>query len=136
MQPHFHHGLLTPEVDVTRVLVVDDHRNTRESLAAGLRSLGCEADTAGGGADALARVQRASYDWIVCDVRMPGMSGIDLARALRARAPDLGLVLMTAFETSAAENILIEDIGAILLIKPVTADQLLADYLSPERVER
>jgi CheY-like chemotaxis protein len=120
---------------VARVLVVDDHRNTRESLAWGLRSYGLEADTAGSAAEALARVEHGDYDWIVCDVRMPGTSGLDLARALRANAPDLGLLLMTAFDTTPAEHRLIETIGAALLIKPVTADQLLAEYLAPANGE-
>jgi two-component system response regulator AtoC len=123
------------EAHVPRVLVVDDHRNTRDSLALGLRSLGCEADAASDADEALARQRQTPYDWIVCDVRMPGSSGVDLARALRRGWPALGLVLMTAFEVSLAESQLVSEIGASLWIKPVPADRLFNECLARIRVQ-
>jgi DNA-binding NtrC family response regulator len=105
-----------------RVLVVDDHRNTRESLAMGLMLLDVEVETAGSAADALRALEARPCDWLVCDVRMPGMTGIDLAVRVRAARPSVRLLLMTAYDVSPEERLRIAALGAELLIKPVTAD--------------
>lgn len=109
-----------------RVLIVDDHRNTRDSLAIGLAALDVDVATAASADDALVSLSDRSWDWLVCDVRMPGMSGLDLATRARARWPSLGLVLMTAYDVSAEERRQISTLRADLLIKPVTADMLAA----------
>jgi CheY-like chemotaxis protein len=107
-----------------RVLVVDDHRNTRESLALGLTLLGYEPDVAGCAAEALSRMDERTYRWLVCDVRMPGTNGIEFARAARRRQPDLGVILMTAYDVSQDERRIIDSLEAVLVIKPVTAAAL------------
>lgn len=107
-----------------RVLVVDDHRNTRESLALGLTLLGHESDVAASAAEALARLEERSYRWLVTDVRMNGTNGLELAPVARARQPHLGLILMTAYDVTEDERRVIETLGALLVIKPVTAAAL------------
>lgn len=109
-----------------RVLVVDDHRNTRETLALGLALHGFESDTAGCAADALTRLSERHYDWIVSDVRMPGTDGIALVRAARRYRERLGVILMTAYDVTPGERVLIGELGAALLIKPVTVDTVAA----------
>src|SRR5690606_21143180 len=99
-----------------RVLVVDDHRNTRESLALGLASLELEVATAGSPREALDALGAGSWDWLVCDIRMPWMSGIDLAATARALLPALGLILMTAYDVTAEERRRIAGLQAALLI--------------------
>jgi CheY-like chemotaxis protein len=104
------------------MLVVDDHRNTRESLALGLAPLDVEVETAGSGLDALRHLAVRACDWILCDVRMPGMTGIELAERARAASPASRVILMTAYDVSPDERRRIAELGADLLIKPVTAD--------------
>lgn len=105
-----------------RILVVDDHRNTRDALAMGLALLDVIVDTAGSGAEALRSVGAVSYDWLVCDVRMPGMTGVDLAARVRTANPGIRLLLMTAYDVSVEERRRIAELDADLLIKPVTAE--------------
>lgn len=109
-----------------RILVVDDHRNTRDALALGLSLLGLDVRTAAAGEEALEQLEAAAVDWLVSDVRMPGMGGIELASRVRSTTVEIGLILMTAYDVAPDERRRIRDLGAVLLIKPVTADTLAA----------
>ena len=111
-----------------RVLIVDDHRSTRESLAIGMHAVGFEADTAAGAAAALALATEREYNVIVSDVRMPEVDGITLCRQLSLIHPGLRFVLMTAYEVTAVESEAVRALGATLLIKPVTAAALAACF--------
>ena len=107
-----------------RVLIIDDHRNTRESLVMSLPLYGCQADAAADAEDALLQVEARGYDWVVSDVRMPGANGVELAQILRKRFPQLGVILMTAYELSPEEAAIALALGIVLMIKPVTAEML------------
>lgn len=113
-----------------RLLIVDDHRNTRESMALGLRGRDVEVATAASAEAALAVLAGERFDWMISDVRMPGLSGIDLAEHARRLQPALGMVLMTAYDVSEDERRRIADSGAELVIKPVTADWLVDAYVA------
>jgi DNA-binding NtrC family response regulator len=80
-----------------RVLVVDDEDGLRTTLAANLELDGFEVVEADSGAAALARASEQEFDVVISDVRMPGMSGVDLFRRLRELRPGVPVLLMTAF---------------------------------------
>lgn len=106
------------------VLVVDDHRNTRESMADILRCAGHETSTAPSAVDALQMIDQNSRDVIVTDLRMPGMSGLDFIKRLNQRGVDSQVVMITAHASvdSAVEAM---RHGAFDYIeKPINADQL------------
>ena len=107
-----------------RLLIVDDHRNTRESLAIGFSLNGWYADTAGSADEAIGFLQTASYDCVITDVRMPVKSGIELARLARDEFPRIMVVLMTAYELTPEEAAAATAAGALSFIKPVTAETL------------
>ena len=109
-----------------RILVVDDHRNTREALALGLSHFAADVRTADSAAAAMLELERFPCDWIVSDVRMPAMDGIELMTRVRAARPEIRVLLMTAYDVTADERQRIADAGAVLLIKPVTADVVAA----------
>jgi DNA-binding response OmpR family regulator len=109
-----------------RILVVDDHRNTREALALGLSHLSADVRTAGSASDAMLELARFDCEWLVCDVRMPVMDGIELMQRVRVARPEIRILLMTAYDVSPHERQRIADAGALLLIKPVTADAVAA----------
>ena len=114
-----------------RVLVVDDHRNTRESLALGLARLGHDADVASGADEGLIRLRESSYRWLICDVRMPGTNGVEFAALARRHQPHLGLILMTSYDVSEEERRVIDGLQGRLVIKPVTAARLAALCQAP-----
>lgn len=69
------------------ILVVDDDRDMRTLMAHALREAGHRVRTADDGADAMRRIGQDSFDLIVCDVLMPGLTGRTLGRQL-AEQPD------------------------------------------------
>ena len=111
---------------VVRILVVDDHRNTLVSMSIGLRrGSGHMVGVAGNAGEALAALETTTFDCVVCDVRMPGVSGLELAQEIRRQWPMLAVVFMTAFQLNTAEKALARDLDAPCLLKPIRVEALL-----------
>jgi DNA-binding response OmpR family regulator len=81
-----------------RVLVVEDNARTQEAIALYLRHAGYEVDLAATGPDALASAAARQPDLIVLDLMLPGLSGLDVCRTLRART-DVPIIMVTARTT-------------------------------------
>jgi DNA-binding response OmpR family regulator len=79
----------------SRILVVDDNARTQEAIALYLRHAGYEVLTAANGPDALAAAAAQAPDLIVLDLMLPGLSGLDVCRTLRART-DVPIIMVTA----------------------------------------
>ena len=81
-----------------RLLVVDDEAKLLRAVAATLREEGYDVATARSGADALVQINASIPDLVVSDIRMPGMDGHQLARALRSnpRTALIPIVFLTA----------------------------------------
>ncbi len=80
-----------------RVLVVDDEENIRLVLCTLLRKHGYEVDAAPSGEDALERMDVAAPDFVIADVRMGGMSGIELVAQLKRRVEPPVVIVMSAY---------------------------------------
>ena len=107
------------------VLIVDDKEMLRDSIAVTLQRAGFTVVTAADGPAALEIIPRRRPDAVVTDLRMPGMSGIELIEQIRAVDQDLPIVLMTAFGTikTAVEAM---KIGAFdYITKPFEGDELI-----------
>jgi len=114
------------------ILVVDDHPTAREALSMAVRSLGWSGDSATSGAEAIERLRarardRRGFDVLLLDMQMPGLTGVETGRALRADAtlPQAPIVIMvTPFERD--ERAFEADIESFdgVLVKPVTASSL------------
>lgn len=79
------------------MLLVDDDAVFRHRLAAAFSSRGLEVRTAGGCAEALALAREDSPEWALVDLRMPGGSGLDLVRELKALDPATQVVVLTGY---------------------------------------
>jgi DNA-binding NtrC family response regulator len=107
-----------------RVLVVEDEESLRRVTQLRLQQAGYEVTTAADGNEALAVLARQPQDLILTDLRMPGMSGMDLLRRARQEYPEIVVIVLTAFGTieSAVEAM---RLGAHdYLIKPVNSEAL------------
>jgi CheY-like chemotaxis protein len=84
-----------------RILLVDDEEALAWSLASRLARVRPQhrVATANDGPSALALMQEAPVDLLAADIRMPGMSGIDLVLAARRAKPELPVIVMTAFSS-------------------------------------
>ena len=82
-----------------RILVVDDERSLAFFLGENMRAMGSEyqVQTAHCGEDALGKITSEHFDLIVTDLRMPGMSGLELIRRLRQISPSIRAILITAY---------------------------------------
>ena len=83
-----------------QILIVDDQHNVRRVLASGLQSLGqqIEVTEVPSAEEAMLIAPRRKFDLIITDVRLPGMSGLDLVSRLKLRNPEIKLILMTGAE--------------------------------------
>jgi DNA-binding response OmpR family regulator len=109
-----------------RVLIVDDDRAIRESLARALELEGYEVDVVVDGVDALARTRRETFDALVVDVMMPGIDGLGVCRVLRADGDRTPVLMLTA-RVETPDRVAGLDAGADdYLPKPFAFDELVA----------
>ncbi len=80
-----------------QVLIIDDEPAIRQVLAAQLLKGGHQVDQADGGTAALARLKQGDVDVALCDIRMPGMTGIEVVEKTRSEGIDTVFVMITAF---------------------------------------
>ncbi|MGE0791445.1 MAG: sigma-54-dependent transcriptional regulator [Sandaracinaceae bacterium] len=85
--------------NATTILVVDDEESNRQSLEKIFEREDFRVLTAGSGREALDQCRQHRVDVVLTDLMMPGMSGIDLIKALSSVAPDAEVVVMTAYGT-------------------------------------
>lgn len=107
-----------------RVLVVDDHRQARESIADVLRHVGHDVSCCSSAAEALQVVDKESFDCVVTDLQMPGMTGIEFIIQLERRQYGAQVVMVTA-HASVSSAVEAMRHGAFDYIeKPFDVDQL------------
>jgi len=81
-----------------RILIVDDSQSIVDSLSKILQISGYITDTAFNGSDALRKIHARNYDLIICDIEMPGVTGLDfLDRIRRTYESDVDVILMTGY---------------------------------------
>ena len=116
-----------------RILVIDDDQEVRTSLQTVLETLGYATQTAATGEEGLHAIQREPFDLVLCDLRLPGASGLDV---LKHKASAVPVILMTAYgnadiATQAARG------GAFDYIsKPINPDDLIFTLRKFEDFER
>jgi CheY-like chemotaxis protein len=86
-----------------KVLVVDDDPAVRKSIDRILSSKGYAVITAESGEEALRKLNEEKYDLVYTDIRMPGMSGLEVAEQIKARRPWTPVVIITGYDTDVAE---------------------------------
>ncbi len=84
---------------MTKALVVDDERKMRRVLQMLLERMGIESVAADSAEEALALVEREQVDLVLTDLRMPGMSGIELLTRVHEADPDVPVIVLTAYGT-------------------------------------
>lgn len=115
--------------DKLRILIVDDDRRMARTLVDILRVKGYEVEGAHSASEALEKLGGDRFDCVLSDIRMPGVNGVDLYRAIKGRQPDLPVVLMTAYSDDKRVKEGLEGGAIRVFFKPLDINALL-EFLS------
>jgi signal transduction histidine kinase/ActR/RegA family two-component response regulator len=107
-----------------RILVIDDEDYVRELLADILEREGCEVSLAGEGREALRLFDSAAYDAVFTDVGLPGMSGWEVARAVRERDERVALAVITGWGDTVTPEEQSEAQADWIVPKPFTVERI------------
>jgi DNA-binding NtrC family response regulator len=107
-----------------RILVVDDQSGVRAFVSEALVRLGYEVRTAAGANEALALMARTQFKVVVCDLRLPGVRGVELVERLRRLDPNVTIIILTGVSSDDHDVCRLREGGIAVLHKPVQLTQL------------
>ena len=114
-----------PPTGSARILIVDDDRAQRSLLETFLQAQGYQTHSAASGEAALQLLLEEKFAMMISDVRMPGMSGLEMLRRVRQKHPDLPVLLVTAFADIRSAVTAMRDGAVNYLAKPIDLDELI-----------
>lgn len=115
---------------VARLLVVEDDRRVGSFIARGLRDEGFAVEWVVTGTEALARATPGAFDLVVLDHMLPGHSGIDVTRRLRAGGHTMPILMLTARDAPEDQRAAFEAGANALIGKPFHFEELLRQIRS------
>ena len=110
---------------MNKILVVDDDNPSLENVARFLRLKGYQVEVASNGYEAGQLIDKTEFDLVLSDLIMPGVNGLDLLKRTRSIAPEIPVVLMSAFPGIEVTQIF-ERGAADFIPKPLDLDKLLS----------
>ena len=120
---------------IQKILVIDDEGNMRHMLAAVLTKAGYAVDTAADGRAGLIKIEQSAYDYILCDLKMPVMGGMDFLKAAGGCISQTTVIMMSAYG-SVETAIEAMKLGAYDYIsKPFKTDEVLLTLKKAEERE-
>ncbi len=108
----------------SRILVVDDEAVIREGIRRILEKDGYQVEPKSSGRVALEKLQEEEFDLVITDLKMPGMGGIELLKAIRILQPDVPVILITGFSTVETAVEAMKNGAFDYLAKPFTPGQI------------
>ena len=109
-----------------RILVVDDELPVCRSICSTLEQAEYMVDRALSGEEALQRLRSHTYEVMIVDLMMPGLSGMDVLAAVRKTAPEMPIIIMTAYPSSRSAVQSVREGAFDYLPKPFTPRELLS----------
>ncbi|MBW1996508.1 MAG: sigma-54-dependent Fis family transcriptional regulator [Deltaproteobacteria bacterium] len=107
-----------------KILIVDDELIIRKSLADWLARDGHQVETAVSGEEALERCKDTRFDILLVDIKMEGMSGLELLKQVRGNDPDIAVVMITAYGSIASAIEAMKNGAYDYLLKPFDPNEL------------
>ncbi len=114
-------------MSIERILVVDDEVLMRNFLAEALKRKGIEVSTAESGEKALILLREHSFDMIITDMKMPGLTGLDVLKRVKEISPHTLVIVVTAFGTIENAVEAMKNGAFHYLIKPFSLESLMAN---------
>jgi DNA-binding NtrC family response regulator len=112
------------------ILVVDDEEVIRHGIKRVLEGEQFEVETCGSGYKAIERLQEKEYGLIITDLKMPGMDGIEVLKAVKALQPDIPVILITGYASIDSAVEAMKNGASEYISKPFTPDILLGKVQS------
>lgn len=116
---------MSPERAGVRLLLVDDNEELLFSLARAFRKAGYDVQSAPDAEQALTLLDGREPDLVLTDLRLPGLSGLDLLRHVRERYPQVPVLIVTAYGDEDTQQAARTHGAFALLTKPVFREELL-----------
>ncbi|MDN3648389.1 LytTR family DNA-binding domain-containing protein [Reinekea marina] len=119
-----------------KILVVDDEPLARERLLRFVEDIDSVSAvaTASNGFDALEKLKAAPFDIVLLDIRMPGQSGLEVARTIRTMTDPPAIIFCTAYDEHALEAFKVN--AEAYLLKPVQKDEFIAAIKQCQTINR
>ena len=122
-----------PEAKKTRLLVVDDAMDARVFLCGLLETNGYICVPAASAAEARDLLQQQAFELALCDVNMPGESGLSLVRQILAKHPDTATIMVTGMDDPRIANFALEQGAYGYVIKPFEPNEILINVANALR---
>lgn len=108
----------------TKILIVDDEHIMRESLLGWLERDGYAVDAAGSGEEALDKLKTTHFDILLVDIKMEGISGLDVLKRVKEDDPDVAVVMITAYGSISTAIEAMKNGAYDYLLKPFDPNEL------------
>jgi len=109
-----------------KILVIDDEEIVLKSCRVVLQQEGYEVETRRSGQEGLDLLRDRSFDIVLCDLKMPRMSGLEVLRTIQENSPQVSVVIITGYATVASAVETLKGGAADYITKPFTPEQLAA----------
>jgi len=107
-----------------RILIIEDDEEMRALLKDCLLEQGVETDSAENGSEAFRKLVKESFDLVITDVQMPGLTGLDILPGIKKLQPETSIIVMTAFGSEEVCRKSFNRGATAYLEKPIPMDRL------------
>ena len=125
---------------VVRILIIEDDEEMKSLLKDILEEEGCKAESVSNGSDGLQELTNEPFDLVITDIRMPGLTGLDILPVIKRLRPEASVIVITAFGSEEVYRRSFEKGAAGYLEKPIHMNKLktlIHEMVSPkERMAR
>ena len=119
-----------------RVLVIDDEENIRYMLQLILEDEGYQVEQAADGEEGIQKVHQGHFDFVICDIKMPKVSGLDVLASIIESSPNIPVIMISAFGSMDTAIQAMKQGAYDYVMKPFKQDEILLTLKKAEERER
>jgi len=109
---------------MVRILIIEDDEEMRALLKDSLLEDGIEFDSAENGSEAIRKLAEEPFDLVITDIRMPGLTGLDILPGIKKLQPETCIIVITAFGSEEVRRKCFDRGAAAYLEKPINMSRL------------
>jgi DNA-binding response OmpR family regulator len=109
---------------MVRIMIIEDDEEMRSLLKDFFEEEGFETDSVSNGVDALRMLSKDHFDLVITDIRMPGLTGLDILPRIRSLKPETPIIVMTAYGSDDVRRRSLERGATTYLEKPIHLSKL------------